>query len=147
MFSQCFVGFLLPQNWIIALKNEVWRWYVECDYLNITCDSWCDALHAVITSHYFYFLYFFIFIYLFILFFLKFKHLPANCDMQILDFQLYLHVTSKSFNFHLAYNLNGLIVTFTLYFDVENVQKSLWKHYDENHSVTYCNCSCNAEWI
>ena len=50
--------------------------------------------------------------------------------MQI-GIQIYLWITQKSFNFYLILDLNILLVIFTLYFDVENVQKSSLK-YDEN---------------
>ena len=40
-------------------------------------------------------------------------------------------------NFYFMYNLTGLMVIFTLYFDVENVQKSSSKQYTENNTMTH----------
>ena len=33
------------------------------------------------------------------------------------------------------HNLNNLVVIFTLYLDIENVQNSLWNYYDQSNKI------------
>ena len=40
-------------------------------------------------------------------------------------------------NFYFMYNLTGLMVIFTLYFDIENVQKSSSEQYTENNTMMH----------
>ena len=65
------------------------------------------------------------------------------CDFCLLP--LVPLVFGFSFNFYLMYSLNELMVTFTLYFDIENVKKSSRNHYDENTVVPPWEAKIN--WI
>ena len=62
-----------------------------------------------------------------------FKHLPVSNSTQNGP-QRYWKISRKSFNFNQIYQFIEFVFPFTLYLDVENVQKPRQKHSDENNT-------------